>query len=202
MADLSVRSAPVKRCGASAENRSESLAKELPRAALADRLPEHGAIIRRVLERCGVPKQDAPDVAQDVFIAVLRHLSEYDECRPLRTWLCGFAVRIAADYRDQRQRRAKHVAPVDARMEHFEPADEAPSVERRLIAREELSGLVRMDPSLRAILLLHAMDGLSGPELAKVLRVPLDTAYTRLRRARLQLAHILRRERTKQCREE
>jgi RNA polymerase sigma-70 factor (ECF subfamily) len=202
MTDLSVRSAPVKRRGASADNCSESLAKEPRRAILADRLPEHGTFVRRVLERCGVSKQDSPDVAQDVFLAVLPHLSEYDESRPLRTWLCGFAVRIAADYRDRRQRRAKHVAHVDANTERFEPADPAPNLERQLIAREEMSALVRMEPRLRAILLLHAMDGLSGPELAKSLRIPLDTAYTRLRRARLQFAHILRRERAKQCRGE
>jgi RNA polymerase sigma-70 factor (ECF subfamily) len=202
MTDLSVRSAPVKRRGASADNCPELLSKEPRHVALANRLPEHGAFIRRVLERRGIPRQVSPDVVQDVFLAVLRHLSEYDESRPLRTWLCGFAVRTAADYQDQRQRRAKHVAHVDGNMEHFEPVDEAPSVERRLIAREELSGLVHMEPRLRAILLLHAMDGLSGPELAKSLRVPLDTAYTRLRRARLRFAHILRRERVKQCRGE
>src|SRR5262245_35498098 len=123
MTDLSVRPALVKRRGVSAENCSESLSKQAPDAALADRLPEHAAFIRRVLERRGVSKQDAPDVAQDVVLAVLRHSSEYDDGRPLRAWLFGFAVRTAADY----QRRAKNVVHLDANSEHFEPADEAPS---------------------------------------------------------------------------
>jgi RNA polymerase sigma-70 factor (ECF subfamily) len=51
--------------------------------------------------------------------------------------------------------------------------------------REELKqSLARLPPDCRDVLLLAAMEGLTGPEIAECLEIPLGTVHSRLARAR------------------
>jgi RNA polymerase sigma-70 factor (ECF subfamily) len=57
----------------------------------------------KVLARLGVPSTDREDVAHDVFVAAFRQWQAYDQTRPIRPWLFGFAYRIVLD----RKRKSK-----------------------------------------------------------------------------------------------
>lgn len=147
----------------------------------------------KTLRRLGASTQDIEDLAHDLFVVVHRHLPEYDPERPLRPWLFGIAIRVLADYR----RAARHGREVFTG--EFDPMDAAPTPLERLEGEEArdllMRALDRLDLDRRAVFVLHELDELPAPEIARVLEIPLNTVYSRLRLARADVTAALRRSR-------
>ena len=145
--------------------------------------------VYHALRRHGISPTDAEDLVQEVFLVTWRRWSEYDNRRPLRPWLGGIAFRVAYNYR-QRSGREVPGGIVDAE-------DEAPSPEDRLDAHSARTLVLRVLAALpekyRALIVSHDLDGVPMKEIATTLRVPLFTAHTRLRAARLAFAKAVRR---------
>jgi len=148
------------------------------------------------LIRLGVAPGDVEDVTHDVFLHVHRKLTDYDALRPLRPWLFGFAFRLASDYKKLARHRHERVGLDEERV------DDAPRADELLLSAEERklveAALARVPIERRAILLLHEVDGYSIPEVARALGVPLNTAYSRLRIAREDLARAVEMLRARQ----
>ena len=145
------------------------------------------------LRRLGVPERDVEDLTHDVFFRVYERLADYDSERPLRPWLFGFAFRVASDYRRRFSNRREFLG------KGAEPADPAPNALEHLVQAEALDlarvALDTVDIEQRAVFILHDIDGCAVPEIARVLTIPLNTAYSRLRLAREQFQSAVRRER-------
>jgi RNA polymerase sigma-70 factor, ECF subfamily len=142
------------------------------------------------LRYLGVHEADVHDVAHDVFITVFQRFEECDPSEPLRPWLFVIAYHAASNYRRlARHRREVHTDGV-------EPADEARGVEEAIDERRRAALLVRALDGIgmekRAVLVMHDMDGVAVPKIAEVLSIPLNTAYSRLRLARNELAERVR----------
>ena len=147
---------------------------------------EHFDYVWTTLRRLGVRESDLEDLSHEVFLKVQGRLDDYDATRPLRPWLFGFAYRVAADHRRlARHRFEVFGAPVEA-IDPVLPAD------ARLQADEERelveAALDKLDLERRAILLLHEVEEQPVPAIARALGIPVNTAYSRLRMAREQLA--------------
>jgi len=140
--------------------------------------------------RLGVPSKDIEDLAHDVFVTVYRKLPDYDEQRPFRPWLFAIVFRTAVAH----LRRARNrVELMDDRSESI--ADESAQADE-LLETEQTHDRVRraferLNPDKRGILLMHDVEGCTVPVIAEALGIPLNTAYTRLRAARLELRKIL-----------
>jgi RNA polymerase sigma-70 factor (ECF subfamily) len=151
------------------------------------------AYVWKTLRRLGAPLSDLEDLAHDVFVVVHRHLDDYDRARPLRPWLCGIAVRVVADYR-RLQRNQREVVG-----ETTEAVDAGPTAHERFEAREARALLMKaldaLDPDRRAVFVMHELDEVPVPEIAAELGVPLNTAYSRLRLARAEVAAWIARRR-------
>lgn len=160
------------------------------RPELADIFRSEFSYIWNTLARLGIRRADLEDVVHDVFCQVHRQLSAYDPTRPLRPWLFGFAFRLASDYR-RRARNRFELSGLD-----IERAANNPAVDDQLISAEErwlIESALRSVPlERRAILMLHEIDGESIPTIATALDIPLNTAYSRLRVARADLAAAVR----------
>jgi RNA polymerase sigma-70 factor (ECF subfamily) len=148
------------------------------------------------LRRLGVPDRDLEDLAHDVFLEVYRGRDRYDPARPVRAWLFGFAFRKASHYR----RRARHRYEVQG--ETDERAEAAPTALERVITTEALgvahTALEALEIDRRAVFLMHEVDGISIPEVAEALGIPLNTAYSRLRLARRDFRKRVSRLRARQ----
>jgi RNA polymerase sigma-70 factor, ECF subfamily len=144
----------------------------------------HFSYVWHTVRRLGGPAADLEDLAHDVFVVVHRRLPDYDPARPLRPWLFGIAYRVVSEHRRRSGRapqRADGIDPARA------PAggDGAAALEaRRLLAR----GLEALDLDERAVLVMHDVDGHTAPDIAAALEAPVNTVYSRLRRARRKLA--------------
>jgi RNA polymerase sigma-70 factor, ECF subfamily len=151
---------------------------------------EHFAFVRRTLRRQGVPAADVDDLTQEVFIVMWRRWSEFDQSRALRPWLAAIAFNVVGSHHLRRPRR-------EVPIEDFDATDEAPAGEEGLAAsrarRFLLEVLERLPDTYRTILILRDLDGVPMRQIAAQQGVPLFTAYTRLRKARKDLAAAVRR---------
>jgi len=144
------------------------------------------AYVWKTLRRLGAPPSDLEDLAHDVFVVVHRHLHDYDPARPLRPWLFGIALRVVSDYR----RLGRHRHEVSG--ERVEPVAAGPTPDEQVEGMEArallLEALDTLDLDRRAVFVMHEIDDVPVPEIASVLSIPLNTAYSRLRLARADLA--------------
>ncbi|HEX2872873.1 MAG TPA: sigma-70 family RNA polymerase sigma factor [Polyangiaceae bacterium] len=142
--------------------------------------------VYRTLQRFGVRSADLEDLTHDVFVVFHARRGEFDASRALKPWLMGIAFRVASDYR----RRASHRN--ELLQEPEEQPDSKPNPElatERARSRELLlRGFETIEPDRLAVLLLHDVDGVAAPQIAEALGIPLNTAYSRLRLARRDLA--------------
>jgi RNA polymerase sigma-70 factor (ECF subfamily) len=144
---------------------------------------EHFAFVRRTVQAYGVCSRDAGDLTQEVFVRAYEHIASYDEARPAHLWLYGFAIRLASDYHSRgyvRHEVLQEPLPDKAREEL--------SAEELLAAHELCESIFQaiehLPPDLRAVLVLHDIEGRIIPEIARELGIPVNTGYSKLRRAR------------------
>ncbi len=147
---------------------------------------EHFDYVWATLRRLGVREADREDLVHDVFLKVHSRLGDYDETRPLRPWLFGFAYRVAADHHRLARHRVEVLgAPSDAVANDPSADDRVAALEQRELILEALQTI---DLDRRAVLVMHDVDDIAVPHIAQTLDIPLNTAYSRLRLAREQLA--------------
>lgn len=143
------------------------------------------------LRRLGTPRDELEDAAHDVFVIVFRRLDAYDPQRPIRPWLFGISYRLVSEGRRRRRRRP------EVATEPLEVIDERPRADEE-VARERdrtliMAALERLSLDERATFVLADVDGCTAPEIAEALEVPLNTVYSRLRRARRKFESTVRR---------
>ena len=131
----------------------------------------------RSLQRLGVRGSDLQDVAQELFVAIHHHLPGFDRSRPLRPWLFSFSLRFAANYRRLMRNRG-HLPEAVLRV-HADAASNG--IEARDLV---LRALGELDFERRAVIVMHDLEGFAAPEIAELLGIPLNTAYSRLRLGR------------------
>jgi RNA polymerase sigma-70 factor, ECF subfamily len=158
-------------------------------AAFADLYAEHSAFVWRCLRGLGVAAPQLEDAAQDVFVVVHQRLPSFQRESTLRTWIFGIVRRIAYRYRRSAKRKGG-VAPLEQ-----EPAAAGPGPLEHL-QDEQAAAFVdefssQLERRKREVFVLGVLEGLSVPEIAEALGVPLNTAYTRLRRARADFRKAL-----------
>jgi RNA polymerase sigma-70 factor, ECF subfamily len=153
-----------------------SLSPSAPFRALFD--AEFGYVCR-ALRRLGVQARDLEDVAQELFVTVHRDYGTYEPKQALRSWLFSYALRFAANYRRLARNRG-HVS--DTALAELGAGGDARAEARDTVLR----ALGRLDFDFRTVLVMHDLEGFDAPEIAAQVGVPLNTVYSRLRRARAE----------------
>ena len=148
---------------------------------------DHYAFVVHSLRLLGGQERDLDDVAQDMFVTVHRRCAEYDPSRPVKAWLFSFAARFASNYR----RLARHRLESDIDADALAGADardhESYRQSQRRFVQDALTSLIEEQ---RVALIMHDIHGLTAPEIAEALSLPLNTVYSRVRRARKALKKI------------
>jgi RNA polymerase sigma-70 factor (ECF subfamily) len=151
----------------------------------------HFEYVRRMLVKYGVPSRDSEDTAHDIFLAVWRELWRYDQKRPFKCWLFAFVLHFASDYRRGGRYDREELHGLLWWIHH-----ESPSAEDMMLTQVDtqlaVQAVERLSPARREVVMLHA-DGWTMPEIVARLGIPLNTGYTRLRRARAQACRYVAR---------
>lgn len=152
----------------------------------ADVYATHFAFVWRCLQGLGVPSEQLDDLTQETFVVVYRRLEAYQPDFTLRSWLYGI-LRLVA----QNQRRG-HVRKLIAitRLKQEPMADQTGPFDAAVVlqARQLLFRFMNtLHTNRREVFYLADIEDMPVPELASALNIPLNTAYSRLRRARADL---------------
>lgn len=126
----------------------------------------------------------AEDIAQEAFMAALRHLERFDARRPLGPWLHRIVVNRSIDWtRTSRIRSEVHADP------WLEEAAGAPGPESVVpeVSDELMSALGRLSVERRAVVVMRFLLDYTPSEIAAALELPTGTVNSRLRRALDQL---------------
>ena len=122
--------------------------------------------------------EQAKDAVQNALIKAWRDLPTLRDPDAFDAWLHRLVVRACLD--EVRRHRRHHVT-------YDLPTIEAPvpgSLEMTVADRDQLErGFVRLEPELRALIVLHHYLDLPLPAVADSLGIPLGTAKSRLHRA-------------------
>ena len=144
-------------------------------------------------------REQARDVAQDIFLKVFNDLSKFSGKSKFKTWLYRVSVNSAID----EQRRKKPTLSLDA-TDASDDEDRPPVIiedrqpsPREKVAAGELQQIVKkaldeLTPEHRAILVLREWQGLSYEEIAETLNIDQGTVMSRLFYARKKLGEVLK----------
>jgi RNA polymerase sigma-70 factor (ECF subfamily) len=172
-------------------------AREGDSAALESLLVRYQPHLYRFgLRMCG-NTEDAGDIAQESLMAMARSLRDFRGDSSVSSWLYTIARRFCI-----KKRRRSRFAP--AREDSLDGpgaegaqrlADPGPSPEQAAANRELAAALTQaidaLDASQREVLVLRDLEGLSAPEVAKILGVSVDAVKSRLHRARVAVRQAL-----------
>src|SRR3954470_21991002 len=103
-------------------------------------LHENSRYVRSILRRNGVNATDAEDLVQEVLLVMWRRRADYDPSRPLRPWLGGIAVKVAAAFRKRKVREAKGPPP-DTRERAPDPEEELATMRSHVLVASALTAL-------------------------------------------------------------
>jgi RNA polymerase sigma-70 factor (ECF subfamily) len=146
---------------------------------------------------------DAPDVMQETFLQVHRHLPTFRGESQLGTWLYRIATNAALMHRRARRRRPAESLEVflprfDARGRHtatpaeLQVASRADELlDRQVLAGKARDGLTRLPGLYRDAFVLRDLEELSTADVAQALGVEPATVRQRVHRARLMLRGYL-----------
>lgn len=173
-----------------AEERLIEQARSGDAAALEELLERHQAQIYRFGLRICRDPEDAKDVLQDTLIAMARGIRGFRGGSSLSTWLYV----IARSYCVKKHRRSKFAPSeltslsTNSRCEAVRAPDPSQTPEDAFAARELAtafeSAVRALEPTYREVLVLRDIEGLTAPEVARVLDVTTEAVKSRLHRAR------------------
>lgn len=163
----------------------QQLAESLLNCCFAD--------IRRLALSILHDDDEADDVAQDTFIAALRHIDRYDPGTNMRGWLSTIAVNLCRD-RLRRQKTRLRWRELFAGSQR-PPSQRPRHLEARHVRREANAALWAsvnaLDEKHRLPVVLRYANGFSVREVADTLNIPEGTVHSRLHHAIKKLAATL-----------
>lgn len=134
--------------------------------------------------------EDAADVLQETLMAMTRTIHDFRGDSSVSTWL----YTIARSFCIKKRRRSKF-APVEESLDALRAnqrknlSDSAPGPEQEASGHEIETALAAavdsLDAGQREVLVLRDVEGLSAPDVAKVLGLSVEAVKSRLHRARL-----------------
>ena len=145
-------------------------------------------------------RNDAEDIAQQVFAKIYFSIKNFDFRSSLLTWIYKITVNECYDYlRKKRVRKLVYESDFTAedslRMENSEPGmDQAPAVDTRLAQHDLVVKLLsKISEEDRSLILLKEVEGHSVEELSQMTGMNENTIKVKLFRARQKLVKAAQR---------
>ena len=136
-------------------------------------------------------RDDADDLAQEVFVRAWRSLRSFRGDSTFRTWLHRVAINVVrtSQVKEGRLRRLFLRTADDV---PFDPPAPGEPLDTALARRQAIEGaLASLPAELRIPVMLRDVQGLDYKEIAALLKVPIGTVESRIFRARQRLRPLL-----------
>lgn len=134
--------------------------------------------------------QTAEDLAQETFIKLYRHFTDFRGEAQIKTYIYAIAINVCKDYISSW--RYKKVLISNTFQQVLKTKE---TTESKVVQQSEKEQLVakieQLAPKYKDVLLLFYYADYSLQEISEVLDLPVNTVKTRLKRARGQLKDLL-----------
>ncbi len=131
---------------------------------------------------------DAEEVTQDTFMKIYHKLKTFRFCSSFKTWVYRIAVNTAINYYHVSMRKeSERVDFETVVLTHGDEGKELDDIIKQEDAAQVDSLLKALKPAHRICLVLREIEGLSYQEIADILKIPVNTVRSRLKRARKAL---------------
>ncbi len=175
---------PLVRRAAAGDERAMRLLWERHRAHV-------DAVVRRLVD----DRDQAADVAQEVWVQIFRALPSWREDARFATWLHRVAVNRTLNALRALRRVARHETPLDVERWDAAPAAAAtaaaPDVERAATADAIAAAARQLAPGARQVFYLHDVEGYTHEEIAASLGITAGGSKSQLFKARAKLRRLL-----------
>jgi RNA polymerase sigma-70 factor (ECF subfamily) len=170
-----------------------------PAETIAEIYDRYAPQVERWARRLAGPRLDPEDLLHDIFLIVLRRRHEWRGEAKITTWLFRITAQVVRwRRRNDALRRwlwGRHKGELaEARTNAPTPVEE---IERREQSARLYAALDCLPEKYRTTLVLFALEGLPGEEIAALTGTDVGTVWVRLHRARARLADLLVEEREK-----
>ncbi len=147
-----------------------------------------GPVVLRWCSYMGGSKIDPEDAAQQVFVTVWRRMHTLRDPERFPSWIFGITRRVLSDQRRSAWARRWLPGVTPDRIDP-QPSPERSAVQTELSQRVS-DAFDRLSPKHREILILCDLQGHTMIEAADIIDIRLNTAKSRLIRARLRFGEI------------
>ncbi len=156
---------------------------------------QHFDFVWASARRLGVSASSMDDVVQEIFLVIHAKVETLRQPSSLRSWIYGVVRRTVSDHhRSQRSRHAGGEAlAVEAGVRHRAPPTPHDLTEQSDEIKVLFALLEKIDFPKREVFMLAELEEMTVPEIAEALEIPLNTAYSRLRAARIAFGEELAR---------
>src|ERR1043166_5746619 len=192
--------------GSDAEARLLARCRRGEAAAWDELFDLHYAAAGRFIFQLGhdLTREDAEEICQEVFLAVIKNLDSFNGQSQFQTWLFRISANKARDYRDRRRaaKRGGGQATLSLQAEDpesgltIDPPSPLPAPDENLINAEQLTlvrqALDQVGEPCREILELRYFGDLSYEELSRTLQLNPKTVSSRLSKCLDRLEGIAR----------
>lgn len=143
-------------------------------------------------------REDAEDIAQEVFLKLWRTLGSYREDASLKTWVARLTKNCAIDYiRDRNKKSTSSLTDEDDGGENDVADEDISSNPEKSFEREERIKAVRkavenLPEPIRETLILREFHDMSYAEIASALGISEGTVKSRVSRGREQVKEFLK----------
>ena len=151
------------------------------RAAFGALVRTHQRMVFSLALRMLRDRHAAEDLAQEVFLQLYRSLSAVSSEAHLAFWLRKVTAHRAID-RLRREPRLEMAPLEEAQLSAGEAHSRDPILERRL-----RSLVAQLPPAARAVMLLRYQEDLDPADIARTLRMPVNTVKSHLKRSLAEL---------------
>ncbi|MBK7642265.1 MAG: sigma-70 family RNA polymerase sigma factor [Planctomycetes bacterium] len=151
---------------------------------------EHAPYVRALARSLVFDRELARDLEQDVLLAALENAPR--DPHSMRGWLAAVVRNLASKAYRSRSRR-------QAREQRAARSQDAVPTPAEILAREDLrrwlvEHLLALDEPVRSVMILRFTEELPPREIARRLRIPLETVRTRVKRGLAELRGRLERD--------
>jgi RNA polymerase sigma-70 factor (ECF subfamily) len=162
-------------------------------ARLGELYVRYDSMVKAALGRFAhdISLEEREDLAQEVFIAVNDGAARFPAGVEVRAWIYGVAVKKARAWRRNNWIRQKLL-----RQKRGTPVGMALGVDASPARRSEMRQLIlkaleNLPDAEREVMLLRAVEGFSGEEIAMILKISHGSVRVRLHRARARIEKAL-----------
>ncbi len=138
-------------------------------------------------------RDQALDATQETFLTTFRKAEQFKGNAALGTWIYRIAVNTCYDLLRRQKRRKTDPMP-----EHLDPTDHSAedAVDSAALRPEIRAALAALPADFRSAVVLSDIEGMSLPEIAEILDIPVGTVKSRVFRGRRLLAQELGNQKT------